>query len=170
MTESPLSKTATRTVRNPKKDLVALAVGMALLVAIGVGFSMLINFFDLDTKVTAPNYPGSEKASLTSKGQSFVDDKYLKSKPTKDYYKVMLTKDSCETVLNYYRTEVNKDGWKFENQEDIIGSKTILNSYSKDSKGLFVYCAPTSEQLIQNDGGRTSVILTVADNVIKVSL
>jgi hypothetical protein len=170
MAESPLSKAPTRTIRNPKKDLIGLAVGMAVLVAIGVGFSMLINFFDLDNKVEAPNYPGSEKASLTPKGQGFIEDKYINSKPTKDYYKIMLTADSCETVLNYYRTEVSKNGWKLENQEGVTGSKAVLNSYSKDSKGLFVYCVPGSEQLVQNDSGKNSIILTTADNVIKISL
>lgn len=165
-TETPFLVSGNR--RRKKSNLPAF-IFLGVIIATGVVITLLITVFDIDNKVDVPPYPGSEKGTLTAKGLSFIESKYTSDKPTSDYYKVRLTTDSCENVLNYYRTEAIRQGWTAETQNKTSGAKIVGDSYSKNAKGLAVYCAAPSEQLLQNDGGKNSIILATADSVLKLS-
>ncbi len=163
--QTPIPPGRTRVAKSNTKAFIFLGV----IVVLGLAITILIVFFDIDSKVDVPNYPGSEKASLTAKGTSFVESKYTSDKPTKDYYKIGLTSDSCETVLRYYRTEAGKSGWGIEKQNGSAGTNVVVDSYRKSAKGLFVYCAPGSEQLVQNAGSKNTVIITAADSILDLN-
>lgn len=171
MTEKPTSR-ATMPARRraaTKKEGLIILLALVGLVIIGVAFSMIINFFEVDNKVDLANYPSSEKANLTAKGTSFIEDKYTSDKPSSDYYKVRLTADSCQMVLQYYRTEATKNGWSIQKQGESEGANGQVDSYRKSSKGLFVYCMPGSEQLVQNAGSRNSIIILTSDSVLDLN-
>ncbi len=165
--EAPVSSGRTR---RSKKSNVPAFIFLGTVAAIGVFLAVLIIVFDVDSKLDVPLYPGSESATLTDKGLRFIESKYTSDKPSTDYYKVRLTADSCDTILNYYYTEASKRDWTIEKQDTTSVGKVRVDSYSKNDKGLFVYCAPASEQLVQNDGGKNSVILTTADRVLKITI
>jgi hypothetical protein len=167
--KSPLETTvvAERNYRRSKGNLPAF-IFLGVILALGAGIAVLIIFFDIDNKVDVSNYPGSEKAALTVKGTRFIEDQYTSNKPSSDYYKVSLTGDSCETVLKYYRSETGKHGWTAQRQGD-TASAGLVDTYSKNEKGLFVYCIPGSEQLAQDAGSKNLIILATADSVLKLS-
>ena len=141
---------------------------MGGLLIVGVAGSMLINWLALDNKVDVPDYPGSEKATLTTKGTAFIDNKYTADKPGSDYYKVMLTADNCEKVLSYYSTEAAKKDWIKENQDSSAEANILADSYKKTSRGLFIYCVPGVEQLAQNAGSNNIIVILTAGNVIEL--
>jgi hypothetical protein len=171
MTEKPTTRATAPARRRAatKKEGLIILLALGGLVLAGVAFSMLINFFEVDNKVDLANYPASEKASLTDKGTSFIEDKYTSDKPNSDYYKVRLTADSCQSVLQYYRTEAAKNGWTMQKQGDAEVANGQVDSYRKDSKGLFVYCMPGSEQLVQNSGGKNAIIILTSDSVLDLN-
>ena len=72
--------------------------------------------------------------------------------------------------MKFYRTDAVSHGWKAENQDKTNAGKVLVDSYSKEPKGLFVYCAPSSEQFIQNDGSKNSVIIATSDTVLKINI
>lgn len=171
MTQKPALK-ASLPPKQPsqsRKDALLILLALAGLVIAGIIFSRLVSSLELDNKVDVPNYPGSEKASLTAKGTRFIEDKYTSDKPSSDYYKVRLTSDSCNTVLGYYRTEAVKSGWSIDKQDGSDGPDVPVDSYSKSAKGLFVYCIAGSEQLAQDAGSRNIIILLTADSVLDLN-
>jgi len=171
MTEKPISKTPVpaRNSTLSRKDGLLLLLVMAGLILIGIVFSVLINWFDIDNKVDVANYPGSEKASLTAKGTTFIENKYTSDKPISDYYKVRLTPDSCKTVLDYYHNEAAKSGWNIEKQGISAGVNVLVDSYRKSSKALFIYCTPGSQQLAQNADNKNLIVTLASDSVLDLN-
>lgn len=155
----------TTTTRKDGMRIVALLMGVVLL---GIGVSLMVNLLELNSKVDVADYPGAEKGSLSAKGKSFVNDKYTSDKPNSNYYKVRLTADSCQDVMAFYRGEATKGGWTTDGAIIPLGENILKDSYRKNGKGFFVYCAANPEQLAENAGSKNTILLLAADRVLEL--
>ncbi len=128
--------------------VVVLVLGGGLLYALGI----LSN-------VSAPDYPGSTKATLSDKGTSTIDSLYEKGKSDNSERKIFLTSDTPAKVFAFYQDKLTKDGWKLDGVGALPNTEYPAALYTKDKKITYVICDAGSQGLVKDAGDKNFIIL-----------
>lgn len=142
--------------KRSNKLLFGILGGVVALLAACAVLALLVG----GPNVPAADYPGATKAELSDTGATYVNRLYTDGKSNTGDRKVFLTADKPDAVFSFYRTQLEKDGWTFEQAGVLSGM--AAQSYKKDKKQVFIVAEPGSKGLVKSAAADQTFIILVA--------
>ncbi|HMA38051.1 MAG TPA: hypothetical protein VKY74_26615 [Chloroflexia bacterium] len=114
---------------------VAKRIGMSVLVRLLVvgGIALVgtaLYSSGILSHVTAPDYPGGQKAALSTDGKKFADSLYRDNNADTSHLKAFVTTDDPPKIAAFYKGKMASDGWKVSQEDNKDGIFTAV--YDKD--------------------------------------
>lgn len=124
---------------------------------------MVLGVLGVFNTVEASDYPGATKASLTDKGNTYVNGLYDNKSSDQDNRKIFVTSDTPDQVFQYYKSDLTKKGWAFDKEGQLDG--IAANQFSKSDDLIIVISGGPAEGLIKDEGTQNFIIVVTGKKV-----
>jgi hypothetical protein len=142
-------------------------IGLSLLIRLGIAALFLFGGAILYgtgilSHVSAPDYPGAQKSSLSAAGKTMADSLYEDHNADTSHVKAFYTTDDVPAVSGFYKSKLTADGWTLSDEQNEADSAIAV--YDKDKQETVLMTGPSTLHWVQNaPDNSTSIILLIGD-------